>query len=93
LSRGGSDYLTNRTSTCAGHHRPAIHRGTIDFGGFAPDQLIARLGIHPRTGQAFAAYLGERRVSEETARAALAAWRRACRHRAGTSSRAGANHD
>ena len=79
-SRGGSDALTNRTTVCAGHHRPAIHLGSAELGGFAPAHLIARLGLHPTTGCAFAAYIGERRVSDSTARHALAAWRRALRH-------------
>ncbi len=83
-SRGGSDHPANRTTVCAGHHRPAIHQGTVELGGLAPDHLIARLGIHPATGRAFAAYIGERRVSDHTARTALADWRRSLRRRAPT---------
>ena len=75
-SRGGADHLHNRTTVCAAHHRHGIHRGTIELGGNAPDHLIARLGIHPTTGRAFAAYINERRVSDHSARLALAAWRR-----------------
>jgi hypothetical protein len=75
-SRGGSDHLQNRTTLCAAHHRHGIHRGSVQLGGDAPDHLIARLGIHPATGHAFAAFINERRVSDHHARLALAAWRR-----------------
>jgi hypothetical protein len=49
--------------------------GIIDIGGFAPDRLVFRLGIHPKTGKALVCYRNERRVSPEVAAADLARWR------------------
>jgi hypothetical protein len=61
------------------------------MGGFAPDRLVFRLGINPKTGQALACYRNERRVSEAVAKADLARWRRFWRDRhAGAYREAGA---
>jgi hypothetical protein len=80
-AQGGTDHDWNQASDCAGHHVPGVHAGVIDMGGFAPDQLITRLGINPRTGRAFASYRNERRISDDEAVAALAEWRRFWRDR------------
>ena len=93
-SQRGPDTLDNRTTLCAGHHNPGVHTGTIEIGGTAPNHLITRLGIHPQTGRAFASYLGERRISDHSARAALAAWRRTMRRRThGKPDRGNEEHD
>ena len=71
----GSDDWWNQASNCAGHHGPCLHKGINEMGGFAPDRLTIRLGIHPKTGRAFAAYRNERRVSDEVAKADITRWR------------------
>jgi hypothetical protein len=73
--RQGPDHDWNQTGACWPHHVPGAHGGVIEIGGFAPDRLVFRLGIHPKTGQALVCYRGERRVSEEVAAADLARWR------------------
>ena len=78
---GGCDDDWNQVGGCAGHHGPLVHGGIIDMGGFAPDQLITRLGINPRTGLAFASYRNERRIPDDEARQALDEWRRWWRDR------------
>jgi hypothetical protein len=49
------------------------------MGGFAPDDLVFMLGIHPETGQPFACYHNERRISAEEASRFLDDWRRSLR--------------
>jgi hypothetical protein len=80
-AQGGTDDEWNQATGCAGHHGPGFHSGVIEVGGFAPDRLVFRLGINPKTGQALACYRNERRVSEEEAAADLARWRRFWRDR------------
>ena len=45
------------------------------MGGWAPDYVIWKLGIHPRTGRAFICYINQREVSEEVADRELTKWR------------------
>ena len=80
-AQGGSDDDWNLASDCAGHHVPGVHAGVIEMGGFAPDEIVTRLGVNPRTGRAFASYRNERRISDDEAIAALAEWRRWWRDR------------
>jgi hypothetical protein len=80
-AQGGTDDEWNQATGCAGHHGPGFHGGVIEIGGFAPDRLVFRLGINPKTGQALACYRNERRVSEAVAAADLARWRRFWRDR------------
>jgi hypothetical protein len=44
-------------------------------GGWAPDWVIVKLGIHRRTGRAFICYIKDREVPEEVADRELAKWR------------------
>jgi hypothetical protein len=74
-AQGGSDADSNQATDCFCHHVPGQHGGVIDMGGYAPDHLITKLGINPRTGIAFAYYLNERRVSRKYAERELAKWR------------------
>jgi hypothetical protein len=74
--RQGTDHDWNQAGACFGHHVPGEHAGVIEIGGFAPDRLVFRLGIHPKTGQALVCYRNERRVSPEVAAEDLARWRR-----------------
>ena len=37
------------------------------MGGFAPDWLVFRLGINPKTGRALICFRNERRITEEEA--------------------------
>jgi hypothetical protein len=74
-SQGGTDHDSNQAGACDGHHGGGVHMGIIDIGGFAPDRLVFRLGIHPKTGKALVCYRNERRVSPEVAAADLARWR------------------
>jgi hypothetical protein len=46
LSRGGPDTMPNQTATCRRHHLEAIHEGTVEVEGPAPDGLIWRLGVN-----------------------------------------------
>jgi hypothetical protein len=90
-AQGGTDEEWNQATGCAGHHGRGVHAGVIEMGGFAPDRLVFRLGINPKTGQALACYRNERRVSEAVAKADLARWRRFWRDRhAGAYREAGA---
>jgi hypothetical protein len=50
--------------------------GTIEIGGWAPDWVIRKLGIHPKTGRAFISYINEREVIQEVADRELAKFRR-----------------
>ena len=77
----GPDCPWNRSGTCFVHHRHGVHLGILKIGGFAPDQLVFLLGIHPKTGKPFACYRNERRVSAEEAAEYLAEWRRSVRER------------
>lgn len=45
LSQGGPDTMPNQTSACQRHHHMAIHAGTVEVEGTAPDGLIWRLGV------------------------------------------------
>ena len=45
------------------------------MGGWAPEYVIWKLGIHPKTGRAFICYINEREVTEEVADRKLAIWR------------------
>jgi hypothetical protein len=74
-ARGVCNESWNRTTLCAGHHQPGVHRGVVVIGGWAPHHLYTRLGIDPRTGRALASYHNERRVTDHTATARLLAWR------------------
>jgi len=49
------------------------------MGGFAPDDLVYMLGIHPETGRPFACYRNERRISAEEAAEFLDEWRHSLR--------------
>jgi hypothetical protein len=51
----------------------------LKIGGFAPDDLVFLLGIHPKTGKPFACYRNERRVSAAEAALYMAQWRRSLR--------------
>jgi hypothetical protein len=73
-SRGGTDHKWNLTATCRGHHR-AIHRGQVVMGGWAPGQVVMKLGVNPKTGKALACYINEQRVPERTANRRLRRWR------------------
>ncbi len=77
----GPDTVWNQGATCGCHHRQGVHLGTIIVGGWAPEWMIAKLGIHPRTGRAFICYINEREVSEEVANRELAKWRTWLRER------------
>jgi hypothetical protein len=74
-SQGGTNHDSNQVSGCGSHHRRGVHTGVIEMGGFAPDRLIFRMGINPKTGRALVCYRNERRVTEEVAAAELARWR------------------
>ena len=45
------------------------------MGGFAPDWLVFRLGINPKTGRALICFRNERRITEEEANQDLDRWR------------------
>jgi hypothetical protein len=77
----GPECPWNRSGTCFVHHRHGVHLGILKIGGFAPDDLVFLLGIHPKTGKPFACYRNERRVSAEEAALYLAEWRRSLRER------------
>jgi hypothetical protein len=74
-AQGGSNDAWNLTTLCAGHHVHGLHAGVLVMGGWAPEKLATKLGIHPRTGRPLASYLNERRVRAEAAEGEIAAWR------------------
>jgi hypothetical protein len=74
-SQGGPDADWNLTAACAGHHQSGLHGGGLEMGGWAPDYLITRLGVNPRTGAALQCYVNDYLIDEETAKAELARWR------------------
>jgi hypothetical protein len=45
LSQGGPDTMPNQTTACRSHHYMAIHAGTVEVEGTAPDGLTWRLGV------------------------------------------------
>jgi hypothetical protein len=71
----GPDDPWNLGGDCHCHHDLGVHKGRIVMGGWAPDHVIWKLGIHPKTGRAFTCYINEREVSEEVADRELAIWR------------------
>ena len=77
--QGGCNCKWNRGSLCFCHHRYGIHLGFMRMGGFAPDDLVYMLGIHPETGRPFACYRNERRISTEEAAEFLDEWRHSLR--------------
>jgi hypothetical protein len=46
-SQRGPNTMENGTTACRLHHGPAIHGGTVEVDGTAPDGLIWRLGVRP----------------------------------------------
>jgi hypothetical protein len=71
----GPDTDWNQGSGCHWDHDLGVHKGRIVMGGWAPDYVIWKLGIHPKTGRAFICYINQREVSEEVADRELTKWR------------------
>jgi 5-methylcytosine-specific restriction endonuclease McrA len=45
-SKGGPDTMPNETAVCSVHHSMAIHEGTVEVDGEAPNCLFWRLGVN-----------------------------------------------
>jgi hypothetical protein len=64
-SEGGKDTQDNEVTACRIHHGPALHGGTVEVIGTAPDRLIWRLGVRKDGTALLTIGPGERILEED----------------------------